>query len=64
MVSLMLDNQLELIRLGKFENKFLSVYFCDYLSVLPMGNGVNTPTGYIINGGPTQNMQSLSAQLG
>jgi hypothetical protein len=31
-------------------------------SVLPMGNGVGAPTGYIINGPPT-NMTS-AAQLG
>ena len=34
-------------------------------SVLPMANGVTaTPTGYIINGAPTGNMTSATAQLG
>ena len=29
-----------------------------------MANGVGAPTGYIINGGPTTNMTSSTAQLG
>jgi RNA recognition motif-containing protein len=32
--------------------------------VLPMANGMNAPTGYIINGGPTTNMTSANGQFG
>ncbi|CAF2589907.1 unnamed protein product [Rotaria sp. Silwood2] len=32
--------------------------------VLPMHNGVNGPTGYFINGAPTTNINSPTAQLG
>jgi RNA recognition motif-containing protein len=34
------------------------------IGILPMSNGVNAPTGYIINGGPTPTMTSSNAQLG
>ncbi|CAF4285516.1 unnamed protein product, partial [Rotaria sp. Silwood2] len=34
------------------------------IGVLPMGNGVGAPTGYIINGPPTTNMASAAAQIG
>ncbi|CAF2045101.1 unnamed protein product [Rotaria magnacalcarata] len=34
------------------------------IGVLPMGNGVGGPTGYIFNGPPTTNMASAAAQLG
>ncbi|CAF1112494.1 unnamed protein product [Rotaria magnacalcarata] len=34
------------------------------IGVLPMSNGVNAPTGYFINGGPTTNMTSSAGRLG
>lgn len=34
------------------------------IGVLPMANGVGTPTGYIINGPPGTNMTSAAAQIG
>ncbi|CAF1474787.1 unnamed protein product [Adineta ricciae] len=34
------------------------------IGVLPMSNGVGAPTGYIINGPPTTNMSSTTAQIG
>ena len=37
---------------------------CFHSSVLPMGNGVGAPTGYIINGPPNGNMNSTTAQFG
>jgi hypothetical protein len=66
MVFSRLDNRLELIRLGTLNKKMknLQTDFFFIISVLPMGNGVNAPTGYIINGASTTNMTSSNAQLG
>ena len=66
MVSTLLDNQLELIQLGRYQTQLVnfSIIFFDYCSVLPMANGVNAPTGYIINGGPPPNMSSAGTQIG
>jgi hypothetical protein len=43
--------------------KIKFVFFFNHFSFLPMANGVNAPTGYIINGGPNTNMSSTAAQL-
>jgi hypothetical protein len=64
------DNRLEHIQLGKKQGLIndrkanrLSLGY-SFFSVLPMGNGVGAPTGYIINGPPTTNMTSATAQMG